>query len=82
MITIDEDMGVKKIRSLYRALEKEFDAEDEIVIDFGMIPRIDLSVAQVIIVAGREARARGKAVRIRSLSEHVRSQLSLCGIKV
>ncbi|HSV97393.1 MAG TPA: STAS domain-containing protein [Spirochaetota bacterium] len=80
MIKLREDSGVRSVKSFHRALLNAFRDDSDIVIDFSEARRVDLSIAQVLIAAGKEARAKSKSLRIRGVSETVRHQLSICGL--
>ena len=82
MITLESDIGVKKIQDLHAAILDEFDKNEEVVIDFTGVERIDLSVAQLIIAAGREAKKNGKTVRLKSMPRAVKYQMQMCALKV
>jgi anti-anti-sigma regulatory factor len=82
MIVLDEDIGIKKIISFYNSLKREMEDEDEIIIDFSKVARIDLSVAQVVTAAGRSAKKLGKTIRLKSVGNTVKRQMQLCGLKV
>lgn len=82
MILLDEDVGIKQIKGLYELLKIELDEPGELVIDFSNVRRIDLSVAQLIIAAGRESAANDKPVKLKSIPDDVKYQLHLCGLKL
>jgi hypothetical protein len=54
MITLDSDIGIKKIQVLYDSIRNEFKKSDEVIIDFSNVDRVDLSVIQLVIAAGRD----------------------------
>ena len=80
VIKLGENVGVKSVRSFHQSLVKAFRDDSEIIIDFSGTRRLDLSVVQVLIAAGREARAASKTFRMRGASETVRQQLAMCGL--
>lgn len=82
MITLDSDIGVKKIRDLHAAILNEFNDNEEILIDFSAVERVDLSVVQLIIAAGREAKKTGKTLKLKSMPRTVKYQLQMCALKV
>lgn len=82
MLLLDEDVGIKQIKNLYELLTKELEAPGELVIDFSNVRRIDLSVAQLIIAAGRESAAKEKPVKLKAIPDDVKYQLQLCGLKL
>ncbi len=82
MITLDRDIGVKTIQELHAAVLDEFKKNDEILIDFSKVERVDLSVVQLIIAAGREAKNTGKTLKLKSLQRSVKFQMQMCALKV
>ena len=54
VITIEEDIGIKKINGFYQELKEIIKKESEIIFDFKDVNRIDLSFAQVMIAADKE----------------------------
>lgn len=80
VIRLRENTGVKNVGSFHQSLVKAFREDADILIDFSETRRLDLSVMQVLIAAGREARAKSKTFRMRGASETVRRQLSICGL--
>ncbi len=82
MITIEihQDAGVKNIRELHTTIGNAVKTNEEIILDFSRLKRLDLSLAQVLIAAGVEARLEKKILKLRSLSDDIRRQLALCGI--
>lgn len=82
MVIKQENLGVKNISSFYKSLKEEYMGNDEIVIDFKNVKRIDLSVVQVVVAAGRSGGKEGKQVKLKSLSDDVKNQIMLCGMKI
>ncbi len=81
MIILDEDIGIKKIKEFHGSIRKEMDANNEVIVDFSKVKRIDLSLVQVILSAGRVARKRGKALKLKGVSDTVKFQMQICGLK-
>jgi len=81
MVIEEESFGVKHAGSFYQALKKELDENEEIIIDFEQVKRIDLSVVQILISAGREARNIGKMIKLKAVSENIKNQMHICGLK-
>jgi anti-anti-sigma regulatory factor len=81
MIVLDEDIGIKKVREFYNDLKEELSSGNEVVVDFSKVGRTDLSVIQVIIAAGREAKSKGKTIRLKKVSRDMKLQMQLCGLK-
>jgi anti-anti-sigma regulatory factor len=82
MIKLDPDTGIKNVKELHAALLDEFKNNDEVIIDFSEVERIDLSVAQLVIASGREARSRGKTTKLKAVPRSVKYQLQICGLKI
>jgi anti-anti-sigma regulatory factor len=77
-----ENATVKNVRNIYELLKEELSKEDVVTVDFTAVKRTDLSVLQVIIAAGREAKGLGKTIKLKGVSAGVKSQMYLCGLKV
>jgi anti-anti-sigma regulatory factor len=82
MVIEEEILNVKQAERIHRDFIRELDEKDEIIMDFSPVKRIDLSIAQLIIAAGREARKTGKVIRLKGVSDHVRWQMNVCGLRV
>jgi len=79
---IDSDfIGVKQAKKFYDDFAGELDAADEVMIDFSRVKRVDLSIVQVIIAAGREARGSGKMIKLKGVSDTIKKQMHICGLK-
>lgn len=81
MLQIEENISVKNIKTVYNKLKDEFEKSDEVMLDFANVKRVDLSVIQLIIAAGRFARENNKTLRLRSVSEYLKEQMHICGVK-
>ena len=81
MIQLNENTSVKTIRQLYDELQDELEKNEEVIVDFSKVKRMDLSVVQLILAAGRYARDGDKTLRLKSVSDHLKKQMSICGIK-
>jgi anti-anti-sigma regulatory factor len=81
-MVLEADLSIKTVKTFYESLQKEFQENDRVNLDFSRVHRIDLSIIQVIIAAGREARDRGKVLRMKSVPEEIRNQMHICGLKV
>lgn len=82
MIIEEDVLGIKQVKGFYNRLKEEFRTGPEIIVDFRNVRRIDLSVVQVLVALNRNARNEGKTVKLKSISEDVRSQMNLCGLKI
>jgi anti-anti-sigma regulatory factor len=81
-MVLEADLSIKTVKTFYESLQKELQENDRVNLDFSRVHRIDLSIIQVIIAAGREARDRGKVLRMKSVPEEIRNQMHICGLKV
>lgn len=81
MIVVREDVGIKSIRDFCREVVGALRDSDEVLLDFERVKRIDLSVAQVLLAAGRDARRQGKSIKLKNVSDHIRHQMHICGMK-
>ena len=81
MLQVEENISVKNIKSVYEKLKGEFSKSDEVMLDFTNVKRMDLSVIQLIIAAGRYARENSKTLRLRYVSDYLKEQMHICGIK-
>lgn len=82
MIKLDHDINVKKIKELHEAILDEFSSTDEVLIDFSGVERVDLSVVQLIMAAGRAAKTAGKTIKLKAVPRFVKYQMQICGIKI
>jgi len=82
MINVKEDISIKNAAQFYLDVKNELAAQEEVILDFSTVKRIDLSIAQVIVAAGREAKKNGKTVNLKSVSDAVKYQLQICGLKI
>jgi len=78
---LDDNMGIKRIKIFYNELREELAGVDEITIDFSNLRRADLSLIQLIVAAGREARKKGKTIKLKYVSDIIKTQMSVCGLK-
>jgi len=78
----DEECSVKKVKSLYNELKLELEKEPEVFVDFSSVKRVDLSVVQLIISAAREARLRGKTIKLKGVNDHVKHQFQTGGLNI
>ena len=82
MIKLEPEINVKKIKELHAAILDEFKSGDEVLMDFTDVERVDLAVVQVILAAGRAAKAAGKTVKLKSVPRFVKHQMQICGVKL
>jgi anti-anti-sigma regulatory factor len=82
MIIFKDDISIKNAAQFYMDFKNELASEQEIILDLAMVKRIDLSIAQIIIAAGREAKESGKNVKLKSVTDTVKHQLQICGLKI
>ncbi len=82
MIVLNEDISIKYAAQFYQDIKNELGDEEKVILDFSNVKRIDLSIAQIIVAAGREAKDIGKSVKLKSVSDTVKHQLQICGLKI
>jgi anti-anti-sigma factor len=80
VIMIDAEVGIKSIKTLRNWIEVALELDKDIVLDFRNVRRIDLSVAQVLMAATREAARRGATMKLKSVNKDVKNQLHVCGV--
>lgn len=78
---LPQELDVKNVKEFYGALKEALASDDKVVLDFSKIKRLDLSIVQVIMAAGKEASGKSKVLKIKSISENLLKQLSICGIE-
>jgi len=79
---LEKSVTVKSIQGIYDELVKEFEKDDELVIDLSDVERVDLSFVQLLISAGRKAREQKKVIRVKGVSTDLKNLIKLSGIKV
>lgn len=80
-LVIDEDIGIKKINSFKELLVETMKKNNEILLNFHKVRRLDLSVIQVIIAAMKEAKIKNKKLKLKGLvSVEIKKQFSICGL--
>jgi anti-anti-sigma regulatory factor len=78
----EENLTIKNSKKFYDDFAEEFKKGDEIVMDFSQVKRIDLSIVQIIVAAGRKARQEGKTIKLKSVLPEVKDQMMFCGLKL
>lgn len=81
MVLEEEILGVKQAAVFYELLKSEMEDEGEIIIDFTAVERIDISIIQILVAAGREMRNQGNMLKLKGVSETVKEQMSMCGLR-
>lgn len=79
IIELPENVGVENIKKLYLQLKKLLIKESEILLDLNKVRRIDLSLAQLIMVVNRELHKSGRKIMLKSVSKDIRKQLFISG---
>jgi anti-anti-sigma regulatory factor len=79
IVELQEDTGVASIKKLYSHLKNLLKKESEIILDFNKVRRIDLSLAQLIMVLNRELHKSGRKIILKSVSEDIKKQLYISG---
>jgi len=82
MIVLSENAGVKKVKQIHNQLRKELNENDVVEIDFSKVKRTDLALIQLILVTGRYANELNKVIKLRFVSDEVRKQMQICGLKI
>jgi anti-anti-sigma regulatory factor len=82
MIKLEPDISVKKIKELHAAIVDEFKNNDEVLIDFADVERVDLSIVQLIMASGRAAKTAGKTIKLKSVPRFIKHQMQICGVKL
>ncbi len=78
----EKDITVKNIKKIYDEIVKEFEKNDELIIDLTDVKRIDLSFAQLILAVGKKARELKKVIRVKGVSSELKLLFRLSGLKV
>ncbi len=81
-MVLEPDLSIKTAKTFYESLKKELQEKDRVNLDFSNVNRIDLSIIQVIIAAGREARDQDKVLQMKGVPVEIRNQMHICGLKV
>ena len=82
-MVLSENISVKNIKDFSLKLKDEIsNSEGTVVLDFANVKRVDLSVVQVVLSAGRSARNESKAIKLKNVSDAVKNQMQLCGLKI
>jgi len=81
MVLEEEMLGVKQAAVFYELLKSEMEKEGEIIIDFTAVERIDISIIQILVAAGREMQNQGNILKLKGVSETVKEQMSMCGLR-
>ncbi len=79
-IALNEDIGIKNIRAFYRDLAEVLKGEDEVILDLARVKRIDLSLAQVLMAAGRIAKSDNKILKLKNVSSEIKKNLHIAGL--
>lgn len=79
-IVLKENIEIKNIRKFYRDLADVLVDADDVMLDFARVERIDLSLAQVLMAAGRIAKSDNKVLKIKNVSAEVRKHLQIAGL--
>lgn len=76
-----DNCGVKYVAELWKTLQNEIENDDKIIVDLNNVKSIDLSIVQLIVAAVRAAAKRDKTFRLKGVSEEVKQQMLMCGVK-
>ena len=75
-----ENMSIRHIKAMKADIMSLLEKGNGVTIDLSALSRIDLSVAQAVIAAQKEAKKRRQTVRLAGLGAEVKKQLFLCGV--
>ena len=75
-----ENMSIRHIKAMKADIMSLLEKGNGVTIDLSALSRIDLSVAQAVIAAQKEAKKRRQTVRLAGLGADVKKQLFLCGV--
>lgn len=82
-MVLDENISIKNIKNFSEKLKDEIsNSEGPVILDFSEVKRVDLSVVQVVMAAGRSARSVNKSIKLKNVSDTVKNQMQLCGLKI
>jgi len=79
-VQIAKDAGIKNIKNLYNQIKDVIPAENELVLDFSEVDRVDLSIIQLIMSAQQYARQNECMIKLKNVPEQVREQLYIGGL--
>ncbi|MGO4171056.1 STAS domain-containing protein [Bosea sp. TAF32] len=77
---LPRDCSLRTVRHLFDEISSAVQAEAEVEIDCSALSMIDLAGLQLLVSAGRTARAAGKRISLRGPSEILNAALARAGI--
>ncbi len=80
-IRLPREIGIKKARQLYATAATVLEAGPDCALDFALVERIDLSVAQTVRALSAECGRRGGKLEIRNTNEATGRLLKLTGVE-
>ncbi len=80
VIRLNEDLGIKNIRTFHAVMNRALSENDSFALDFSTVKRVDLSVLQVIKSAELKAKRENKVIRYRGISDRLKSQFKIFGL--
>jgi len=81
ILVLDEESGVKTIRTIHRQIVELMQRGGDVVLDFSRVRRIDCAMVQVIIALRRECARRGISCMITNTNDEVLHLLACAGIR-
>lgn len=75
-----ENMSVRHIKTMKAEILELLDKGSGVTIDLSALSRLDLSVAQTVIAAQKEAKKRRQVIRLFGLGADIKKQLFICGV--
>jgi len=79
-IIVDENIGVKQVKVFYETLKEESEKEDDIILDFSSVRRVDLSIIQLLISFQGHIKEKKKIMKIKNISDDLMDQLKITGL--
>lgn len=79
-ISVAENISIKNIKNFHGALTESLKSEDEVIVDFSDVDRVDLSVIQVLMSAQKYVRKNKKIFKLKGVSDNLKMQLYISGM--
>ncbi|MFW6365479.1 MAG: STAS domain-containing protein [Spirochaetota bacterium] len=79
-IILDENTSVRNIHALKEKLLDAVSTNEEVLLDFSNLERVDLSVVQLVLAALKSVRQNGQTIKFKHVSDGIRSQFQLAGL--
>ena len=79
-IEIPGDVDLNNIRSFYTDLSESITENNEVILDFKNLDRIDAALLQVVVSGQQFARFENKIIKIKNISDEIKRQLKISGL--